>query len=267
MTASTARTRLPSAAMLLAGQVRYHLRLLLATPGALAIGVGLPVLLLVADGARHSRTSVSGVAGYAVMGLTMTAWNTHGMRLVISRESGILRRWRASPLPPWCYFTAAIATTALFATLTGAITFGAGVLLDGVHVSAGAAAAGIAVMLLGALAWAGLATALAGIVPTAPTAQPTFVLIYFLVLTVSGAFGTLTALPHWLLSLARYLPAQPLIDAVARAFGHASGAPYLPARDVLVLAVWAAAGLLAAVALFRWDPHRPAQRRAARPAT
>ena len=32
-------------------------------------------------------------------------------------------------------------------------------------------------------------------------------------------------------------------------------------RDVSVLACWAVGGLLAAMALFRWQPHRPRQRR------
>ena len=29
-----------------------------------------------------------------------------GVRLVAARELGILRRWRAAPLPRWCYFPA-----------------------------------------------------------------------------------------------------------------------------------------------------------------
>jgi hypothetical protein len=44
---------------------------------------------------------------------------------------------------------------------------------------------------------------------------------------------------------------------------HAPGAPLLPLRDVIVLASWAVAGLLGAVVLFRWEPHRPTRRRAA----
>lgn len=38
----------------------------------------------------------------------------------------------------------------------------------------------------------------------------------------------------------------------------------LVARDLIVLAAWAIAGLAVAVATFRWEPHRPTQRRAAR---
>jgi hypothetical protein len=68
----------------------------------------------------------------------------------------------------------------------------------------------------------------------------------------------------WLSTLASYLPAQPLIDAVTRAVQRVPGAPFLNSRDMIVLACWAAGGLLAAILLFRWEPHRPARRRAAR---
>ena len=35
------------------------------------------------------------------------------------------------------------------------------------------------------------------------------------------------------------------------------GVPLIQGRDLAVLAGWAAAGLLASVRFFRWDPHRP----------
>src|SRR5580692_3937591 len=112
--ATKAGHRLPSPATLLAAQVSYQFRLLLATPSALAIGVGFPVVLLIIGNARHSGSSAAGIAGYAVFGLTMTAWNIHGVRLVAARELGILRRWRAAPLPRWCYFAGRIIATSLF---------------------------------------------------------------------------------------------------------------------------------------------------------
>ena len=70
--------------------------------------------------------------------------------------------------------------------------------------------------------------------------------------------------PHWLSTLASYLPAQPLIDAALNAIRHAPGTPFLPARDMIVLASWAVGGLGAAILLFRWEPHRPRARRGAR---
>lgn len=260
--------RMPGLTGLILSQIRYQLQLFLSTPSALVIGVGLPVALLVATGGEHpGRSALSILAGYAVFGLTMTAFNTHGVRLIIARESGVLRRWRASPLPPWCYFVSQIVTTSIFATFTGAATFVVGMLFFGAHVTAAGALAALAALLLGALAWSALSTALTGLIPSIQTAQPAFILIYFPVVIISGALGTVGSLPHWLTTIARYLPAEPLISAVSHAVQHGQGATPLPGWDLLVLAVWAVAGLAAAIALFRWEPHRRTQRRAARPAS
>jgi ABC-2 type transport system permease protein len=256
--------RLPFAGTLLAEQVRYQLSLLLATPNALVIGVGLPVILLVAANVRHSGSAVSGLAGFAAFGMTLTAWNTHGIRLVAARETGVLKRWRASPLPRWCYLAGRIVTTALFATAAGAVTVAAGVLFYHQHITATGWLGVLIALILGALAWATAATATTGIIPSVETANPVFVLVYFPVIIISGVLGTISAEPAWLSRLASYLPAQPVIDAMNRAVRHAPGASFVSGRDVLVLVAWIAGTLMAALIVFRWEPSRPARRRPAR---
>jgi ABC-2 type transport system permease protein len=255
---------LPNVATLLVAQVRYQLRLLFATPSALVIGVALPVVLLVAANARHTGAAPSEVAGYAVFGLTMTSWNTHGVRLVAAREQGILKRWRAAPLPPWCYFTGRIVATSLFSTMAAVATLIAGGLVYGTRVGGSSVAGVLAVLILGALAWSAASTALTSVVPGMAAAQPIFVLTYFPVVLISGALGQLSGEPHWLATFARYLPAQPVIDAVSRATRHAS--PF-SGRDLAVLAGWVVIGLLVAVVRFRWEPYRPPQHRPARAAS
>lgn len=265
----TKAVRLPGAAKLLITQIRYQVRLLVSSGRAIAVGVGLPVILLVASKGKDTRPDV---AGYAVFGLTITAWSTYGVRLVATREDGVLKRWRATPLPRWCYFLGRILATALVAVLAGAVTVAAALVFYGSHFGDGpdtqltvtAAFAIVAVLLLGAFAWAAAATALTSAIPTVEAAFPTLIFIYFPVIIVSGVLFTNLSEPHWLSTLATYLPAQPLIDAVTHAVRHAAGAPFLPVRDVIVLACWAIGGMLGAIVLFRWEPHRSTQRRAAR---
>jgi ABC-2 type transport system permease protein len=93
-------------------------------------------------------------------------------------------------------------------------------------------------------------------------ASPAFLLTYFPVVLVSGVLGPLNGEPHWLTTLASYLPAEPVIDTVERALGHV---PVFGAHDLLVLAAWAIVGLAVASARFRWEPYRPAQHRPAQP--
>jgi len=254
---------LPNPVSLLGGQVRYQARLLLAGTNALAIGVGLPVILLVASNARRGQLGAADVAGYAVFGLTVTAWNTHGVSLVAAREAGILKRWRATPLPRWCYLSGRIITTTLIGVMSAAVTILAGVLFYGTQLTAEAVLCALVALVLGAFAWAAAATAVTGVVRSVEAAGPTFILIYFPVVVLSGVLGSVQ-LPHWLSTLASYLPAEPLTGAVTSSLRHAPGTPLLPAHDMAVLAAWALGGLIAAVALFRWEPSRPVQRRPAR---
>jgi ABC-2 type transport system permease protein len=257
--------RMPSIGRMLAAQIVYQARLL-ASGRALIIGIGLPVLLLIASHGKHTDTDAAGVAevaGYATFGLTLTSWNTYGVRLVAARESGVLKRWRTTPLPRWCYFLGRIVATIVVAAIAGAATVAASILLFHNQISVSGALGALVVFILGASAWAATATALTALIPTIEAAAPTCLLIYFPVIIISGIFGTINE-PSWLATAAGYLPAQPLIHALTTVLGNTTGEPWPPARDLLVLTAWATAGLAVAIATFRWEPHRPTQKRPAR---
>jgi ABC-2 type transport system permease protein len=254
---------MPSIGRLLAAQISYQARLL-ASGRAITIGVGLPIILLIASHASHTQTTDADVAQYAVFGLTLTAWNTYGVRLVAARESGVLKRWKATPLPRWTYFLGRILATVVVATIAGAATVAAGVLLYHTDLSVTGALGTLVAFILGSFAWAATATALTAVVPTLEAAAPTFLVTYFPIIVVSGVFGSISE-PHWLSTIASYLPAAPLAHAATAALGHTAGQSWIPARDLAVLAAWAITGMAIAPATFRWEPHRPTQKRPPRP--
>lgn len=259
-TAPSKPTPLPSAARLFLAQIRYQIRLLLSSPRTLVVGVGLPVILLVASKGKNTSPNV---AGYAVFGLTITAWNTYGLRLVTARESGVLKRWHATPLPRACYLLASITATTFVAVAAATATILAALIIYGHHLgdgphtylTPGRGTAILAIAALAALAWAATATTATALIPTIDAALPTLMLSYFPLIIISGALFTINE-PHWLSTLASYLPAQPLVDALTHAAQHAPGRTILPSRDLLVLAGWAAGGLATAIVSFRWEPHR-----------
>jgi hypothetical protein len=59
-----------------------------------------------------------------------------------------------------------------------------------------------------------------------------------------------------LTTLAGWLPAQPMIDAAARALQRPTD-PRPSRPQPVVLAAWAVAGLVASLLLLRWRPSRP----------
>ncbi|HEX6678893.1 MAG TPA: ABC transporter permease [Actinomycetes bacterium] len=263
-TAASGPRRLPYGGRLLVAQVGYQLRLLLRTPRALGAGVAVPALLLLLSSPKGGAVPADHLAGLAALGVTITAWVTHGIGLVAAREAGVLKRWRATPLPPWCYFAGRIGATVLVAAAAAAVTVAIGVAHYGTHLDAAAAVGLLVAVGLGALAWAATATALTGVIPSVESASPILTLTYLPVILVSGVFGSLSGQPHWLATLAGWLPAQPMIDAATRALQHPAGPPVLPGHDLLVLAGWAVAGLVGSLGWFRWEPSRPAHRPPAR---
>jgi len=257
-----ATLKLPAAGPLLLTQISYEARLLLGNGRTVITCIGLPVIMLIGS-TSHGHASPPVVAGRAIFGLTLVAWNFHGVRLVTARETGSLKRWQATPLPRWCYFTGRILATVAVSALAGAATVAVGVCLYHTQLTVGSALGVLIAFALGAAAWAAAATAATAVIPTADAAAPIFIAIYFPVIIISGVLGSISE-PRWLSTLASYLPAKPLSAAAASALQHPSGNPIPAGHDLLILAIWAVAGLTAAIVTFRWEPHRPITKRCVR---
>ena len=255
---SDPRTRLPPVLPLLLGQIAHQIRLLVRTPRAMSTGLVLPILLLLLN-SSGGQIAPSRLAGCAVLGTTMIAWTTHGIGLVAARESGVMKRWRATPLPAWCYLTGQIVASVLVSALAGAVAVLAGVAFFGTDLDVWRAMALLAAIVLGALACASAATAITGFISTVGSAFPILGLTYLPVVLFSGTVGD-PVKASWVSTIASYLPVRPITDAA----GHALAGTGLPLRDVLVLCGWSVAGLLVSLAVFRWEPTRTRQRRPAR---
>ncbi len=232
-------THVPPLSALLAGQLSYQMRVLLRTPRAVVGGMLLPVLLLLLrQGGDQAPTLEKArlIAGLCAFGLLSTAYITHTGGLVSAREGGVLKRWRAMPVPAWCYFTGRIGATVVLAAAGAIVTAIAGTTAYGIplHLAAAASLAGIA--LLGAAAWTSIGIAASGLIPTAEAAWPLLAVSYLPIVILSGGFGPVHGEPAWLSTLVGYLPAQPIVDGASRALGATShGAAMATPRDLAVL--------------------------------
>ena len=240
---------MPDAAALRA-HVHYQLLLLVRTPRAAFAGLLFPLGLLVLRGDGHPGRDL--VAGLTVLGALSTGYLTHAAGLVTARESGVLRRWRASPLPPWAFFTGRMVATTLVAVAGAAATLAAAATAYQVRPGAAGAVSLLVVLVVGTLCVAALGTAATAVVPTAESAQPVLALTFYPLVLLSGALGG-TGGSGRLGEVLRWLPVEPMIDAVTRALHPAAGA-LPPAQDLAVLAGWAVAGVAVSLVTFRWQP-------------
>ena len=264
--------RLPGLAPVVGSQLRYQLTLLLRTPRTLMAGLILPGALLALQLGRVQHIGqgaaadvlAARVAGLVVLGAMSVAYLTHASSLIVAREDGILRRWRATPLPAWGYFAGRIAAAVLIADVAALILVLVGVAMAGLHLTAAGIVSLLVAATVGSLALAAAGTAITRLIPSAQGANQLLALTSIPLIIFSGGFGGLSGLPHWLNTLMSYLPAQPMIDAVTRGLEMGTGQPglSLPGRDLAVLAAWAVGCLLLSVRFFQWDPHRPRHARA-----
>jgi ABC-2 type transport system permease protein len=238
-------------------QYRLERRLFWRNPTAAFFNFFLPLLFLALFGAIFSSNQddldviVPGIAGLAVMSTTFSAL---AHNLVFLREQGVLKRMRGTPLPGTAYLggilgnavTNAAVQIALI-VLAGRLFFGVGWPKDWLELAVFVVAG------VGCLAALGIAYA--HVIPNFDAA-PAYVNIVFLpVIFISGVFYDVENAPQFLRDIAQALPLTHVINGLSGAMVTGAGLQH-HLSDLLVVALWAAAGAFFAVRGFSWDQRR-----------
>jgi ABC-2 type transport system permease protein len=262
------KARLMSTAPLVAHQARYELRAYRRNSRARIFTVAVPVvLLLILVSLFHNGTvSTNGVTlkigDYYVPHIAAMAIVGAGLvnlliTLVAKRESGSLKRRRATPVPSWVLIAADVSTSIVSALVIVAVLVAIGGLGFGEKVSGAAIGVAAVVAIVGGATFCCLAYALSGLVGNAESAGPMVQLSTLPVYFISGIYIPDNNLPHWLLGVASVLPVRPLAVALQAAFVPATnGGARFAVVPVLVVVAWGAAGLIVAVRRFSWVPRR-----------
>lgn len=128
--------------------------------------------------------------------------------IAIYRESGILKRLRATPLRPHTILTAHVIVKLIFTGVTLALMAIAGRKLYPVPLDVSWFSFGLA-LIISTISILSVGFLVASLVPTARFAQPIGSLILYPMLGASGLFVPITALPSWLQPIAHVLPLTP----------------------------------------------------------
>ena len=202
---------------------------------------------------EHIRGAPFLEAGMIGYGVASTAFAGLAITMVIRRESGVLKRIRATPLPPPTYLIAVLASTFLVFLIQAGLIIGIGRLLFDVHVPTRIISLVVALM-LGAACFAALGLGLTGIVRSAEGSSAIVNIVYLPMAIISGTFFTPKDFPSFLRAIADVLPLTYFTkltrDVMVRDqhIWHDTG-------SIAVLLVWAVVGLAAAIRWFRWQPR------------
>ncbi|MEU6441122.1 ABC transporter permease [Streptomyces sp. NPDC047046] len=238
---------------MIAAQAALETKMLLRNGEQLLLTVIIPALLLVlfsavdvvdtGDGERVDFLA-PGVLALAVMS---TAFTGQAIATGFERRYGVLKRLGASPLPRWALMTAktlsVLVTELLQVVLLTVIAFALG------WSPHGNPAWVVLLLLLGTAAFSGLGLLMAGTLKAEATLAAAN-LVFILLLVAGGVIVPLDKFPDAVRSVLELLPIAALSDGLREVLQHGAA---MPAKDLVVLAVWTVLGLGAAGRFFRWE--------------
>jgi ABC-2 type transport system permease protein len=250
---------------LIAHQVRFDLLASFRNPRARFFTIIFPIVLLVilagvfgssttvVDGV-HVKLSHFYVPGILALSIITSAYATLVVSVATARETGVLKRRRATPVSPAILIGGqALSTLVTTATMTAVLLL-IGRLAYGFAVAPGALVAIGCTVIVGTLSFACIAYAIAGLIGSVDAAQPivqaTVMPLYF----ISGIWIPNANLSPALRSIASVFPVEHLAAALHLASVHGSLGATIAPQDLLVLALWGLAAAAIAARRFSWLP-------------
>jgi ABC-2 type transport system permease protein len=199
-------------------------------------------------------TSVYYVPGIIALGIIAAAFVNLVISVTAQRETGVLKRRRATPVPAAVLIAGRALTAVVVALGITAVLLGVGWVFFGAHVPARTAPALALSVIVGAVSFCCLGYALPSVIRNEDAAQPITQAIMLPLYFISGVFVAVSVLPHWLVDVANVFPVRHLAAALLVAYNpHTTGSGFA-FTDLLIVMAWGAAGLVVAIRRFSWLP-------------
>lgn len=219
-----------------------------------------PLMMLLLFGSIYGNEPTSMFGGYGTIDISVPAYTamivatTGLMGLTITmaayRENGILRRLRTTPVSPLAILAAQVIVLFLMTSLGMVLLIIAGKLIY--HMRFEGNALNVLVgFTLSSLSFFAIGFVLAGLMPTARTAQVVGMVLLYPMLFLSGAGFPRELLPETIKKVSTFLPLTYVVNLLRGLWiGEAWGGHYL---DVAVLTGILILGVVTATFIFRWE--------------
>ena len=193
------------------------------------------------------------LATYGAFGVIGAALFNFGVSVAIERGQGWMLLKKASPMPVGAYFAAKMIVSLVFSLLVVAILQTLGLTLGGVTQEAGVLASMTGILVLGAVPFCAMGLLIG--YAAGPNSAPAIVnIIYLPMAFASGLWIPIHALPDFMATMARFLPAYHLGQLALKPLGADIGDPIW--QHVIYLAVFTTACLAGAVLAYRLDEDK-----------
>lgn len=254
-----------NAAALTLSQVRYTNKAFWRNPASAFFVFAFPLMFLViftallghgtvrVSPATVVNTSTYYVAAMASFGVISACYTNIAISVSFQRDTGVLKRTNATPLPSSAFLGARMLHALLVGILLVVITAGFGRLLYSASIPTGLTLLRFLVMLLvGAASFCALGFAITAVIPNADAAPAIVNASILPLLFLSGVFIPLGSnAPAWIVWIARIFPVWHFAKGMQAGFLGTA----FSWTDVVIVAAWGLAGLLASVRFFSWEPR------------
>jgi ABC-2 type transport system permease protein len=196
------------------------------------------------------------VAAMSAFSVITATYTNLAISVAFIRDEGILKRTRGTPLPAGIYLSSRVVHAVLISLLLVLITSAFGVSFYDAEVPSGVLLwQHAATVVVGAMAFSALGLATTAVIPNADASPAIVNAIILPLLFLSGIFIPLgPAAPEWMKTIGDIFPVKHFAEAMLASF-H-GGDLRFEWSDVLIVALWGVAGLLAAIRFFSWEPRR-----------
>ncbi len=246
-------------------RLRYELIKFWRDPQAVFFTIALPVVFLVIfaaifgnetlDSRSGLKVSTYYVPGIIALGVMAAAFTGLAIGVVEQRERGILKRLRATPLPPAAFIACRVAVAVLLTGLIAVVLTLIGRVLYGVTIPSDRAPGLLLTLAVGTATFCCLGFALSGVIRTANAAPAVANMITLPLQMISGIFFPVDRIPHAVRTVAELFPVYHLAQGLLAGFDPHGPAGGIDATALAVLATWGVAGALVAARTFRWEPQ------------
>ncbi|HYU57680.1 MAG TPA: ABC transporter permease [Actinomycetota bacterium] len=251
---------------LAARQVKYQNKLFWRNPASAFFTFAFPLMFLVIFTTlfgndtipvlgRTIRVSTYYVSAVATFSIITATYTNLAISVSFSRDAGILKRTRGTPLPSWAFMSGRIVHAILLALLLVVIVAAFGAAFYDAELPTRTLPAFLIAIVVGAGSFSALGLAMTAAIPNAE-ASPAVVNASILpLLFLSGIFVPLRDTTAWYVTVAKAFPIYHFAQAMQSAYFAPTGNGFAWS-DVGIVGAWGVAGVLLATRFFSWEPRK-----------
>lgn len=252
-------------AALLLHQLRYDLLTSLRNPRARFFTFFFPIVLLVVFTGvfGHGHTVVDGVRislsrfyvpGILAMSIVVASYANLVISITSLRETGVLKRRRATPVSPALLVAGQALATVVVALVMGTLLLVIAKIFYGVGMSPAGLAAMAITAVVATLTFACIGYAVSILVGSPDAAQPIVQATMLPLWFISGVFIPTATLSATLRSIGSLFPVEHIAAGLHIASVHATFSSAISGKDLLALAAWGLAAAIFCAWRFSWLP-------------